>query len=81
MTLLLFSTSCIPAGVEKILGPVLSALAGGKKWGFVLAFQQGFPQADIDCRILVFSGLAENIYFCTGSTTSTKNMSLDFVLS
>lgn len=45
------------------------------------SFPQCLPHPFDDLRILLFSGIAKAIHFCTGSTTNTKNMNQDFVLS
>jgi len=44
-------------------------------------FPQCLPHPYDDSRILLFSGIAQDIHFSTGSTTNTKNMNQDFVLS
>ena len=45
------------------------------------SFPQCLPHPYDDCRDLLFSGIASGLHFCTGSTTNTKNMNQDFVLS
>ena len=47
----------------------------------MIFFPQCFPHPYDDCRDLLFSGIANDLHFCTGSTTNTKNMYQDFVLS
>jgi hypothetical protein len=47
----------------------------------MVSFPQCLPHPYGDCRILLFSGIAKDIHFSTGSTTNTKNMNQDFVLS
>ena len=47
----------------------------------MVSFPQCLPHPYSDCRILLFSGIAKDIHFSTGSTTNTKNMNQDFVLS
>ena len=46
-----------------------------------ISFPQCLPHPYDDGRDLLFSGIAKDIHFCTGSTTNTKNMNQDFVLS
>ncbi len=48
---------------------------------YMTYFPQCLPHPNDDRRDLLFSGIAKDLHFCTGSTTNTKNMNQDFVLS
>ena len=67
--------------VEIALSPSPLGLVIAPTMMSMISFPQCFPHPYDDCRILPFSGIAKDIHFCTGSTTSTKNMNQDFVLS
>ena len=67
--------------VENALTPSPLSLAITPTMMSMISFSQCLPHPYGDCRILLFSGIAKDIHFSTGSTTNTKNMNQDFVLS
>ena len=81
MTSISFSTGCGISQVENALRPSPLGLVITPTMISTMSFPQGLPHPYDDCRILLFSGIAKDIHFCTGSTTNTKNMNQDFVLS
>jgi hypothetical protein len=67
--------------VENALSPAPLGLVITPTVMSMVSFPQWPPHPCDDCRILLFSGIAQDIHFSTGSTTNTKNMNQDFVLS
>ncbi len=67
--------------VENTFRPSPRVLVNTPTMMSIIFFPQCLPHPYDDSRILLFSGIAENIHFSTGSTTNTKNMNQDFVLS
>ncbi len=67
--------------VENALRPSPLSLAITPTMMSIISFPQCLPHPYGDCRILLFSGIAKDIHFSTGSTTNTKNMNQDCVLS
>jgi hypothetical protein len=63
---------------ENVLRPVLFAHASATSTILKLPFPQFLPHPIYGCRNSVFSGIAEPIHFCTGSTTNTRNMNQRF---
>jgi hypothetical protein len=61
-----------PSPLDLVIAPTMISM---------VSFPQCLPHPYGDCRILLFSGIAKDIHFSTGSTTNTKNMNQDFVLS
>lgn len=78
MTFLPFSTGITQLSVENVLRPVLFAHASAISTIPMLSFPQFLPHPIYHCRNSVFSGIAEPIHFCTGSTTNTRNMNQRF---
>jgi hypothetical protein len=78
MTFLSFSTDLNRLGVENLLRPVLFGDASVPSTIATLSFPQFLPHPRYDCRNSLFSGIAEPIPFCTGSTTNTKDMNQRF---
>ena len=81
MTSISFSTDCELSRVENVLRPSPFGLVIAATVISMLSFPQCLPHPFDDLRILLFSGIAQAIHFCTGPTTNTKNMNQDFVLS
>ena len=69
------------SGVENALRPSPPGLVITPTMMSMISFPQWIPHPDDDSRIFLFSGIAKDIHFSTGSTTNTKNMNQDFVLS
>ena len=67
--------------VENALRPSPLVLVIAPTMISMISFPQCFPHPNDDCRDLLFSSIAKDVHFCTGSTTNTKNMNQDFVLS
>ncbi len=67
--------------VENALRPSPPGLDIAPTMISMMSFPQCLPQPYDDCKNLLFSGIAKDLHFCTGSTTNTKNMNQDFVLS
>ncbi len=81
MNYLSFSTANHPSIVEKVVRPSELMVAGTSDLMSGESFPQRLPHRLSKRRVLVFSGIARCIHFCTGSTTNTKNMNQNFVLS
>ena len=67
--------------VENALRPSPLGLVHTLTMTSTMSFPQCLPHPYDDCGILLFSGIAKAVHFCTGSTTNTNNMNQDFVLS
>ena len=67
--------------VENALRPSPMGLVITPPMISMACFPQCLPHPYDDSRDLLFSGIANDLHFCTGSTTNTKNMNQDFVLS
>jgi hypothetical protein len=78
MTFLPFSTDLNRLAVENVPRPVLFGHVSASSTIPTLSFPQFLPHLRYDCMDSLFSGIAEPIHFCTGSTTNTRNMNQRF---
>lgn len=81
MTSLSFSTDSSVSNLEDVLRPLRRVPAATSVAISTTSFPHVFPHRHYAFSGFLFSGIAENVQFCTGSTTITKNMTQGFVLS
>ena len=81
MSFLHFSTASSWLIVEDVLGLILFRRTCGITSVAVTPFPQVHPHTYERTRSTIFNVIAALFDFCTGSTTITKNMNQEFLLS